>query len=124
MTHAGRHGRCWRLLLLLACCCCCWTPAQANRPPRFELQDGRGGGEVVVRLKEGAETPVGSVVYRLRASDPDGDSLVFAVHGAAANELLSVEPVGATEANLVLVKQLDREVHIIYSLTLFKFISL
>jgi len=93
----------------------------ANQPPRFELLDGSSGSEIVLKLKEGKEaTPIGSVIYRIRASDADGDALQFALLGQAANELLSVRPVldgsgsgsGATtnEADLILIKELDREV--------------
>ena len=91
----------------------------ANQPPRFELLDGSSGSEIVLKLKEGKEaTPIGSVIYRIRASDADGDALQFALLGQAANELLSVRPVpdgsgsGAitNEADLILIKELDREV--------------
>jgi hypothetical protein len=67
----------------------------------------------VLKLKEGKEaTPIGSVIYRMRASDADGDALQFALLGQAANELLSVRPVpgNANEADLILIKELDREV--------------
>lgn len=84
----------------------------ANQPPRFQLTDDIIGGEIVLKLKEGADgTPVGSAIYRMRAADPDGDVLQFGLLGQAANELLRVEPVSSSEANLVLVKELDREVN-------------
>ena len=95
----------------------------ANHPPRFELLDGSSGSEIVLKLKEGGGaqgTAVGSVIYRMRASDQDGDPLQFALLGQAANELLSVRPVEAglssstssssNQADLVLIKELDREV--------------
>lgn len=83
----------------------------ANQPPRFELTDDIIGGEIVLKLKEGSDgTPVGSTIYRIRAADPDGDVLQFGLLGQAANELLRVQPVGPSEADLVLVKELDREV--------------
>lgn len=85
--------------------------AGANEPPRFELTDDIIGGEIVLKLKEGSEgTPVGSTIYRIRAVDPDGDVLQFGLLGQAANELLRVQPVSSSEADLVLIKELDREV--------------
>lgn len=90
---------------------------QTNQPPFFEL-DGDQQSEVVLRLKEGSETPVGTLVYQVRASDPDADPLQFALQGSAANELLAIEPVDATHANLVLKKLLDREVQDEYSFVL------
>ena len=84
--------------------------AAANQPPRFEVTD-ESGGEIVLKLKEGAEgTPVGSVIYRIKASDADGDALQFGLQGQAANELLRIQPVGDNEADLQLIKELDREV--------------
>ena len=82
----------------------------ANQPPRFEVTD-ESGGEIVLKLKEGAEgTPVGSVIYRIKASDADGDALQFGLQGQVANELLRIQPVGNNEADLQLIKELDREV--------------
>lgn len=82
----------------------------ANQPPRFQVTD-ESGGEIVLKLKEGAEaTPVGSVIYRIKASDADGDALQFGLQGQAANELLRVQPVSHNEADLQLIKELDREV--------------
>lgn len=82
----------------------------ANQPPRFEVTD-ESGGEIVLKLKEGVEgTPVGSVIYRIKGSDADGDALLFGLEGQAANELLRVQPVSPTEADLQLIKELDREV--------------
>lgn len=82
----------------------------ANQPPRFEVTDDIGG-EIVLKLKEGAEgTPVGSVIYRIKASDADGDALQFGLQGQVANELLRIKPVNDNEADLQLIKELDREV--------------
>ena len=44
----------------------------ANRPPRFLLQGGSRGGEVVVRMREGAQGLRGAMVLRL----------VFITHGS------------------------------------------
>ena len=82
---------------------------EGNSPPRF-LLDELGRTEMIVKLKEGDETPVGSVVYRVKAYDADGDRLTFALLGAEANQLLRVEPIDHDEAHLLLNKQLDREV--------------
>ena len=88
-----------------------WVAAGANQPPRFELTDDIIGGEIVLKLKEGGQgTPVGSAIYRIRAADPDGDVLQFGLLGQAANELLRVQPVNPSEADLILIKELDREV--------------
>lgn len=82
-----------------------------NQPPRFEVTD-ESGGEIVLKLKEGNEgTPVGSVIYRIKASDADGDALQFGLQGQTANELLRVQPVNDNEADLELIKELDREVN-------------
>ena len=108
-----------RMLLLFLLLLLLLGSVVANQPPRFELLDGSSGSEIVLKLKEGKEaTPIGSVIYRIRASDADGDALQFALLGQAANELLSVRPVpdgsgsGAitNEADLILIKELDREV--------------
>lgn len=98
-----------RLLLLLQLMLLALVAA--NQPPRFEVTD-ESGGEIVLKLKEGAEgTPVGSVIYRIKASDADGDALQFGLLGQAANELLRVQPVSDNEADLQLTKELDREVN-------------
>lgn len=106
------------LLLLLAG----WSSVLvgANQPPRFGLTDDVNGGEVVLTLKEGPSTPVGSVIYKIRASDPDGDVLQFGLLGQAANELLRVQRVSDTEAELQLIKELDREVIYLKKIFLFR----
>lgn len=96
----------------------------ANQPPRFEVTD-ESGGEIVLKLKEGAEgTPVGSVIYRIKASDADGDALQFGLQGQVANELLRIQPVGNNEADLQLIKELDREVKKNKQTTFFLFLTL
>ena len=89
----------------------------ANQPPRFEVTD-ESGGEIVLKLKEGG-TPVGSVIYRIKAFDADGDTLQFGLQGQVANELLRIQPVGDNEADLQLIKELDREVNSVTSNSLF-----
>lgn len=80
----------------------------ANVLPQFVLKDGQS--EIVLRLKEGPATPVGSLVYKLKGRDDDGDELTFSLRGQQANELLRIENLGSDEANLYLRKELDREV--------------
>ncbi|KAG6445751.1 hypothetical protein O3G_MSEX004072 [Manduca sexta] len=87
----------------------------ANRPPRF-LIDGQS--EIVVRLKEGAETPVGSLIYRLRGVDPDGDTLQFGIRDQLGSDILRLEAISSNEANIYLVKELDRETRDEYSFVL------
>jgi len=48
------------------------TAIKANLPPMFEGAEE----DLVVRLREGAATPPGTRILRLKGSDPDGDSLV------------------------------------------------
>ena len=48
--------------------------------------------------------------YFQNASDPDGDSLVFGVHSTFDSDILKIENLDNNEANIYLVKELDREV--------------
>nr|CAD7259203.1 unnamed protein product [Timema shepardi] len=102
----------WILLVLLVGLC---LEVAANRPPRFLIN---GQTEIVLRLKEGAETPVGSLIYRLHGADPDGDPLVFGVREQVGNDLLRIENLGTNEANVYLKQELDRELKDEYSLVL------
>nr|CAH7720091.1 unnamed protein product [Callosobruchus chinensis] len=77
-----------------------------NRPPRFVLD---GQNEIVLRLKEGEDTPVGSIVYRLEGFDPDGDALQFGVSPTPGSDVIRVENTSPTEANVYLNRELDRE---------------
>jgi len=79
-----------------------------NILPQFLLSDGQS--EIVLRLKEGPMTPVGSLIYTLKGIDRDGDPLTFGLKGQIANELLRIENRGRDSANLFLKKELDREV--------------
>ncbi|XP_053612756.1 cadherin-23 [Plodia interpunctella] len=99
-------GLVWLLLIQIAV---------ANRPPRF-LIDGQS--EIVVRLKEGVETPVGSLIYRLRGVDPDGDPLKFGIKDQLGSDILRLETISSNEANIYLVKELDRETRDEYSFVL------
>ncbi|KAL0831494.1 hypothetical protein ABMA28_002291 [Loxostege sticticalis] len=100
-------GWIWLLLVVQA--------VTANRPPRF-LIDGQS--EIVVRLKEGPETPVGSLIYRLRGVDPDGDTLKFGLRDQLGSDILRLEAISSNEANIYLIKELDREVRDEYSFVL------
>ncbi|CAL1677979.1 unnamed protein product [Lasius platythorax] len=86
-----------------------------NNPPRF-LIDGQT--EIVLRLKEGPETPIGSLIYRLRGIDTDGDILTFGVRDQPGSDVIRVENFGLTEANIYLNKLLDREARDEYALVL------
>ena len=92
----------------------------SNSPPEFVLDDNVRGGDIVVRLREGPNTPIGSTIYRAKAFDADGDPLTFGViypgqnrrsdSGVNNNDLAEIvnEP-NSNEANLVLKKLLDAE---------------
>ncbi|XP_026823898.1 cadherin-23 isoform X2 [Ooceraea biroi] len=86
-----------------------------NNPPRF-LIDGQT--EIVLRLKEGPETPIGSLIYRLRGIDPDGDILTFGIRDQPGSDVIRVENYGPNEANIYLNKLLDRETRDEYALVL------
>ncbi|KAK0092521.1 hypothetical protein PV326_001229 [Microctonus aethiopoides] len=86
-----------------------------NHPPQFLIN---GQTEIVVRLKEDPETPVGSLIYRLRGIDPDGDNLTFGVKDQPGSDIILVENFGSQEANVYLNKLLDREIRDEYALVL------
>ncbi|XP_076365618.1 cadherin-86C-like isoform X2 [Tachypleus tridentatus] len=48
------------------------------------------------------DTKPGTIIYRLRGFDADNDVLTFAVRGTGASELLHVQSVSPTEANVIL----------------------
>lgn len=52
----------------------------------------------------------GSRVYHLRGFDPDDDPLTFGVLDPVGNEIFHIENVGKNEADVLLKKELDREV--------------
>ncbi|XP_065338722.1 cadherin-23 isoform X2 [Cloeon dipterum] len=106
-------AHCWRALLLTLLGSALTLALQNNRPPRFIID---GQTEIVLRLKEG--TPAGSLIYRLRGFDPDGDSLTFGVREHAGQEILSIKRVNDYEAHIYLKKELDRELRDEYALVL------
>ncbi|XP_033230917.1 cadherin-23 isoform X2 [Belonocnema kinseyi] len=86
-----------------------------NNPPRF-LTDGQT--EIILRLKEGPKTPVGSLIHRLRGVDPDGDELIFGIRNQPGSDIIRVENFNPNEANIYLNKPLDRENQDEYALVL------
>ncbi|XP_055377759.1 cadherin-23 isoform X2 [Condylostylus longicornis] len=89
--------------------------ANANRPPRFVI---RGQTEIVLRLKESPETPVGTLIYHVRGYDPDNDVLTFGVKPSQDSDVIKIENSGKNEANIYLAKELDRETKDEYSIVL------
>lgn len=99
-----------------------------NRPPRFLIDNQHS--EIVLRLKEGPDTPVGktssaflldgyfkfsnqltgSLIYKLKGFDPDGDALDFGVQSTYDSDIISVRNLESNEAGIYLEKELDREV--------------
>ncbi|KAG8186276.1 hypothetical protein JTE90_004620 [Oedothorax gibbosus] len=53
-------------------------------------------------LKLPMDTKPGSLIYRLRGSDPDNDVLTFGVRGDVGNQLLDIQSVTETRANVFL----------------------
>ncbi|XP_059472366.1 cadherin-23 [Neocloeon triangulifer] len=101
----------WRALLLTLLGSA--SALHNNRPPRFMID---GQTEIVLRLKEG--TPAGSLIYRLRGFDPDGDTLTFGVREQAGQEILRIVRINDYEAHIYLRKELDRELKDEYALVL------
>ncbi|XP_034949613.1 uncharacterized protein [Chelonus insularis] len=103
----------WNFLCVLICIV---SPCLArNHPPQFLIN---GQTEIVVRLREGPETPVGSLIYKLKGIDPDGDDLTFGVKDQLGSDVIRVENFGRQEANVYLNKLLDRETKDEYALVL------
>ncbi|XP_054716346.1 cadherin-23-like [Uloborus diversus] len=103
-----------KVVLLLVFYCYGITSVKANSPPRFALD---GASEIVVKVREGPDS-IGKLLYRLRGEDADGDRLIFGVVGPVGQEILRFERLGASEANVYLNKELDREMADSYSLVL------
>jgi hypothetical protein len=114
------------LLSILSSVSC--TETRNNRPPRFLIDNQHS--EIVLRLKEGPDTPVGkmicfsrstlflrffrqltgSLIYKLKGFDPDGDALDFGVQSTYDSDIISVKNLENNEAGIYLEKELDREV--------------
>ena len=92
--------------------------AGANTPPRF-LIDGGGtavGGDVIVKLKEGLDTPVGTKILQLRGYDRDGDNLEFGVKDDLG--IIAIENGRNNQAGVYLTSELDAESRTEYEIVL------
>lgn len=54
----------------------------------------------------------GSLIYKLKGFDPDGDALEFGVQSTYDSDVIIVKSIGKDEAGIYLEKELDREVKI------------
>lgn len=52
----------------------------------------------------------GSLIYKLKGFDPDGDALDFGVQSTYDSDIISVRNLESNEAGIYLEKELDREV--------------
>uniref|UniRef100_A0AAG5CVQ7 Cadherin domain-containing protein n=1 Tax=Anopheles atroparvus TaxID=41427 RepID=A0AAG5CVQ7_ANOAO len=104
----------WGVRVLLVLCWCVGL-ASANRAPVFLIDDHA---EIVIRLKEFPETPVGTLVYRLRGYDADGDPLTFGVQKGVDSHIIRLTQNASTEAYVFLNHELDREARDEYTLIL------
>lgn len=52
---------------------------------------------------------IGSLIYKLKGYDPDGDKLTFGVRHSVDSEIFRIENTPNNEANIYLNKELDRE---------------
>ncbi|GAB6026551.1 hypothetical protein CHUAL_012969 [Chamberlinius hualienensis] len=83
-----------------------------NQPPRFVLPEN----ELLLQVKEG--NAIGDLIYTLVGSDPEGQELHFDVRGQIGGELLDIQKINRTAANVYLKKELDRETQDEYQLIL------
>ena len=102
-------------LIIVLDLCSAVVGGYVNNPPKFLIDNQT---EIVLRLKEGIETPVGSVIYTVNGYDQDGDTLTFGIKETIGNELIKIEHVKKNSANLILKKELDRETREEYGLIL------
>ena len=92
-------------------------------PPKFVIDDNVVGGDIVLRLREGPDTPPGTEIYRVKAFDSDGDPMKFGVVSArnSNQDLVSIENQSNNEASVILNNYLDfedkREHQLILTLT-------
>lgn len=54
---------------------------------------------------------IGSLIYKLKGFDPDGDALLFGVQSTFDSDIISVKNLESNEAGIYLEKELDREVN-------------
>jgi hypothetical protein len=52
----------------------------------------------------------GSLIYKLKGFDPDGDALSFGVQSTFDSDIITVKNLENNEAGIYLEKELDREV--------------
>lgn len=52
----------------------------------------------------------GSLIYKLKGFDPDGDALDFGVQSTYDSDVITVKNLESNEAGIYLEKELDREV--------------
>uniref|UniRef100_A0A182QBJ4 Cadherin domain-containing protein n=1 Tax=Anopheles farauti TaxID=69004 RepID=A0A182QBJ4_9DIPT len=109
--HAGSHV----FLQIVVCFSLCLTAVSCNRAPVFLIDDHA---EIVIRLKEFPETPVGTLIYRLRGYDADGDPLTFGVQKSADSHIIRLKQNSSNEAYVYLNHELDREAREEYTLIL------
>lgn len=57
----------------------------------------------------------GTLIYKLKGFDPDGDALEFGVQSTYDSDIISVKNIGKDEAGIYLEKELDREVNYKFS---------
>ncbi|XP_052863308.1 cadherin-23 [Anopheles cruzii] len=100
------------LLLILSVCVCA---VSCNRAPVFLIDDHA---EIVIRLKEHPDTPVGTLIYRLRGHDADGDPLTFGVQKSGDSHIIRLKQNTSSEAYVYLNHELDRETKEEYTLIL------
>ncbi|ETN63913.1 hypothetical protein AND_004358 [Anopheles darlingi] len=89
--------------------------ASSNRAPVFLIDDHA---EIVIRLKEYPDTPVGTLIYKLRGYDADGDPLTFGVQKSADSNIIRLKQNTSSEAYVYLNHELDRETKEEYTLIL------
>ncbi|XP_053680882.1 cadherin-23 [Anopheles nili] len=112
--------RAWRtshhlLLQIVVLLSVCLPLVSCNRAPVFLIDDHA---EIVIRLKEFPETPVGTLIYRLRGYDADGDPLTFGVQKSADSHIIRLKQNASSEAYIYLNTELDREAREEYTLIL------
>uniref|UniRef100_A0A182T3Z4 Cadherin domain-containing protein n=1 Tax=Anopheles maculatus TaxID=74869 RepID=A0A182T3Z4_9DIPT len=108
---AGSHF----FLQLVLCLTFATSLVSCNRAPVFLIDDHA---EIVIRLKEFPETPVGTLIYHLRGYDADGDPLTFGVQKSADSHIIRLKQNSSNEAFVYLNHELDREAREEYTLIL------
>ncbi|XP_044002013.1 cadherin-23 isoform X2 [Aphidius gifuensis] len=95
---------------------CIWKICNAqNHPPQFIID---GQNEIVVKVKEGPETPVGKLIHTLTGRDEDGDPLIFGIKHQPGADVIKLKNTDKNKAYIYLNKLLDREIRDEYLLIL------